>query len=66
MGYQDPDPTHRKPKPEINEDLMLDEILEARANYYSGDGSYDLEEEKDEIVYQGKEYCLTFEIKHLK
>ena len=63
MGYQDPDPKHRKPKPKINEDLMWDEILEARVEHYSDNDSDDLEEGKDEIAYQGNKFCSIFEIK---
>ena len=65
MGYQDPGPRRRRPKFKMNKDLMLDEKLEARVNYYRDDDSYNLEEGRHEIAYQGNKFCLIFEIKHL-
>ena len=64
MRYQDPDPIRRRPKFKMNNDLMLDEKPEARVIYYNDD-SYNLEEGRHEIAYQGNKFCLTFEIKHL-
>ena len=58
MGYRDPDPVYRKPRPNKNKEIKVEERPEARAYNYANEDLYESEEveEMQEITYIRKQF----------
>ena len=56
MGYQDPNPKYRKPRPDNNEEIKLERLSRSDERYYSEGDSYHQDKQADAIVYKSNQF----------
>ena len=60
MGYQDPNPKYRKPRPDENEEIKIERLSRLDEGYYSEGDSYYQDKQIDTIAYRSNQFYTSF------
>ena len=60
MGYQDPNPNYRKPRPDKNEEIKLERLSRSDGSYYSEGDSHHQEKHIYSIAYSSNQFYISF------
>ena len=60
MGYQDPNPKYRKPRPDKNEEIKIERLSRLDEGYYSEGDSYYQDKQTDAIAYRSNQFYTSF------